>query len=336
MEDIVTDPETNNSKSPAYYAQHICEKNIYQKIQNYSQTNGNSNVENDIFDVLKEVSFFCENFQNLVYYNLHKILIINKYIKDIEPNIKKAIKHKDLKSIKFLIENNIYDINKFKDKDFLKYAQNSSLDIYNYLLQYFPTNTQSSIQKPTDYVNDIFKATQMGKLTSVQWLIEKEKVDKNKKDDDGKTLLICACENGDIEIALYLLSKGADSNAKDNYGNSVIHFASMNGLLQIVQCLIEKHKVNKDSKGSKDRTPLHYACEAGKYLIVEYLVSIGANIEAKDKLYGRTPLHFAALWNKKDIVELLISYGANKKAKDSKGQTPYNLSDKKEIQALLQ
>ena len=85
---------------------------------------------------------------------------------------------------------------------------------------------ESKIEKPTDYESDIFKACKEGKLTSVQWLFEKENEDKNKKADVNN-----------YELGVFK-------------GDTPIHIAVKNAYLPIVKYLIEKQDVDKDIKGS--------------------------------------------------------------------------------------
>ena len=63
------------------------------------------------------------------------------------------------------------------------------------------------IEKPTDYEPDIFKACKEGKLTSVQWLLEKENEDKIKKIDSNNTPIHIASQNGHLSIVQYLIEK---------------------------------------------------------------------------------------------------------------------------------
>ena len=173
-------------------------------------------------------------------------------------------------------------------------------------------NINKNLFKPKDLEPDIFKACKEGKLTSVEWLIEKENVDKNIKVD------------------------------KSDYKNSIwkddtpIHIASKNGHFPIVQYLIENQNVDIEIKGYDEWTPLHNACWRGHLPIVEYLISKGANIEAKDtKKNGWTPLFFASRYGKTDIVKYLVSKGANKNARDEDGRTPYDYADKYGIRNIL-
>ena len=89
--------------------------------------------------------------------------------------------------------------------------------------------------KMTFWKSDIFKACKEGKLTSIQWLIDKENVDKNLRVEDYKNDLL-----------------------KDD---TPIHIASKNDHLQIVHYLIQKQNIDKDIKGNGEYTLLHCACE---------------------------------------------------------------------------
>ena len=180
-----------------------------------------------------------------------------------------------------------------KEKEIKKLRQ----QILGGLTYEFPPITE----KPEDYESDIFKACKEGKLASVQWLIEKEKEDKNKRVEQNNNIL-------------------------DIYkGYTPIHIASKNGYLSIVQYLIEKQNVDKVIKGNYEYTPLHYACWKGFLPIIEYLLSKGADIEAKDEDEW-TPLHFASNYGKTDVVKYLVSQGANKNSKNKDEKTPYDLA----------
>ena len=162
------------------------------------------------------------------------------------------------------------------------------------------------LEKPKDYESDIFKACEEGKLSSVQWLIEIEKVDKNKIKNNG----------------LYLIFGRNDSP---------IHIASKHGHLPIVQYLIEKQNVDINIRGKYFWPPLTCACKWGHLPVVEYLVSKGADVNIKDW----SPLHVAAHNGHTDIVKYLISKGANINAKIANGKTPYDVAANDEIRNIL-
>ena len=164
---------------------------------------------------------------------------------------------------------------------------------------------------PPRLETNIFKATEEGKLESVQWLIEKENVDKNKR------------------------VQKEDNEDKYFYkGDTPIHIAAQNGRLSIVQYLIEKQNVDIEIKGQLEHTPLHYACENAQLSIAKYLISKGANLEARDAI-KRTPLHIASERNHLNLVKYLISIGADKDSIDVNGKTPYDSTKNDKIKRLF-
>ena len=138
------------------------------------------------------------------------------------------------------------------------------------------------IDKPKDFEPNIFRACKDGKLTSVQWLIEKEN------------------EN----VYQILMKKNGIDSFNIGEGDSPIHVAARNGHLQIVQYLIERQNVEKNTKGNLERTPLHYACLNDYLPIVQYLISKGANIALKDR-NGDAPFILAYKNKCEDIIEYI-------------------------------
>ena len=131
--------------------------------------------------------------------------------------------------------------------------------------------------KPQDFESNIFEACRDGKLTSVQWLIEKEHVDKNKR------------------VEFQIFEQGFLIN------DTPIHIATKFGHLPIVQYLIEEQNVDIDIKGSLGRTPLHYAIQIDHHMTIKYLFSKSANFNAKDDV-GESIMDYA---KKAGILSLL-------------------------------
>ena len=124
------------------------------------------------------------------------------------------------------------------------------------------------LKKPKDFEPDIFIAARDGKISSLEYLIEKEGVDMNiqaKKyyDDDiickGCNALHIACMCGNLEVVQYLLEKGADIESLSSNGSTPLYLASYNGNTEVVKYLISKG-ANKNFKNKYGSTPYLGAC----------------------------------------------------------------------------
>ena len=311
------------------------EEKLSKNIEELSKNENFFNLPLDnIFSVISKVDF------NLIEENDKTIVIIQNIIKNLinkhfeEKETILILQNLNIKTISFssyevilsileLIKNcpilvnlcNLYkERNKEVDIDYEYELQQKEQEIHQLQHEIKELNIKfvPITEKPNDYEPNIFKACKEDKLSSVQWLIEKENEDKNKKVQEYVK-----------ELEIYR-------------GDAPIHIASQNGHLKIVQYLIGRQNVDPDIKGNLEKTPLHYACIGGFLPIVEYLILKGANIEAKNKNdYSMTALHFASFIGQSDIVKYLISKGADKNAKTKTGQTPSDLAKNEEIRNML-
>jgi ankyrin repeat protein len=171
---------------------------------------------------------------------------------DLNEDLFKAVKAKDLSLVKSLIE---------------KGADVKAKDEYGWIILH-------STVVEGDF--EIFK-----------YLVSKG-ADINAKTSGNWTTLHYASDGGNFEIVKYLVSKGADVKAKNDDGFTVLHSAARGGNLEIVKYLVGKG-ANVNSKDNYYWTVLNSAHEGGNIEIFKYLVERGADINAKDN-YGRTIL----------------------------------------------
>lgn len=120
-----------------------------------------------------------------------------------------------------------------------------------------------------------------------------------------------ACDSGNIEMARFLIEKGADVNTKNDAGMTPL---MGNNNPDFVRLLIEKG-ADVNVKDVSGLTPLHMAQNSG---IAGFLIASGADVNARDEV-GSTPLHIA---DTIDMVRLLIEKGADINAKNNYGETP--------------
>lgn len=126
-------------------------------------------------------------------------------------------------------------------------------------------------------VNNIVKATQEGNLTLIRELVESGKVDPNKPDDENVYLLHWAAINNHVDIAEYLLSKGA--------------------------------KVDPIG-GDLKTTPLNWAISSGHFEMMTLLLKHGANLFVYDT-DGLSSIHIATLNKHVNIVSYLLAIGVD-------------------------
>jgi ankyrin repeat protein/beta-lactamase regulating signal transducer with metallopeptidase domain len=155
--------------------------------------------------------------------------------------------------------------------------------------------------------------------------------DVNAKDMAGLTPLHNSCEQGKRNMAELLIAEGADVNARDLAGRTPLHRMFIIGRdhMDVAELLIaEGANVNAKVTGTR-WTPLHYAVESGDARIVRLLSDNDADINAPTT-DGQTPLHIACECGHKDVVEMLVAKGADINAKDDKGQTALSLAKAQE------
>jgi len=143
--------------------------------------------------------------------------------------------------------------------------------------------------------------------------------DPNKKDKDGLTPLMRACESGDTDIVGILLEHNADTTEKTlKESRNCLHYAVSAGNIEIVTMIV-KHKNGAsllNSVDSQKRTPLHYS---EKYPdISNFLISNGADA-AKTDIDGKK-------YNEVDGGE--EEYEEEEEEEEKKGQNNNNKNNK--------
>ena len=141
-------------------------------------------------------------------------------------------------------------------------------------------------------------AAQSGRTSIVKYFIEIQKIPLESKDLEEKTPLHNA---GNVDIAKYLIEKGADIEAKDKDGNTPLN-------TRAIFCV-------------GDNIPAQPEIDIAKYLI-----DMGAQIETKN-FRGETPLHTAAECNFAQMVKYLIERGAQVNTINLRNETPFDLAD---------
>ena len=146
----------------------------------------------------------------------------------------------------------------------------------------------------------------------------------------GRTLLMDAASNGNLEKVKKAIKKGAKIDVQNKKGQTALMFAAREGHLEIVKYLVEMER-NPDAKEGKipvikqtddeGKTPLIYAVECtvpslkrkestSALTTVQFLLQNGADANETDK-FGKTALIYAIESETYDGTKDLIEAGAN-------------------------
>jgi len=166
-------------------------------------------------------------------------------------------------------------------------------------------------------------ASQQGYKGIVKLLI-KNGADINIQGFDGKSNLIIALENKNEDMAKLLIKNGIDVNIQDNNKFTALMIASNNANKDIVQLLIEK-RANINLQDIDGSTALMDASQTFDIETVELLIKSGADVNIQTN-EGKTALMVASLTGYKPIVKLLITNGANIHLKTTDGATAFTFS----------
>lgn len=140
--------------------------------------------------------------------------------------------------------------------------------------------------------------------------------------------LFKACEEGDVALALQLVSYGADVNEiffMPEYGAhlTALYVATLKGNEAIVDMLLNTGIVDVDAITDCDNTTaLHSACTHNHLVIVKLLIEKGhADVNKESDILG-TPLHCACESGNAQIAGYLLDHGADVNATHPDGSSP--------------
>lgn len=121
-------------------------------------------------------------------------------------------------------------------------------------------------------------------------------------DGDARTSLIHAVAYNNINLLVWLIDHGANLDHQDRIGYTALHFAGQNKLVEIAQYLLEKG-ANPNLQDIHGNSPLWTAVfnsmdEKG---VVNLLLRYGANVDIKNN-YDRTPRDLYRTIYSKDLT----------------------------------
>lgn len=152
---------------------------------------------------------------------------------------------------------------------------------------------------------DLSEAVVVGDLDTVRQIVEEAPDLLDSFSNDGFTPLGFASFFSRVEIASFLLSRGASPHIPSRNSFSVfpLHSAVAANCAEIVEMLLA-NGASPNVKQQKDITPLHSAAHNGNVEIARLLIRHGADTGAVSA-DGKTVLDMAVESNASEIIELL-------------------------------
>ena len=146
-------------------------------------------------------------------------------------------------------------------------------------------------------------------------------------DEQGRSRLHWAAQDGDTVLVLRLLRGGASAEATDADGVTPLQLAALEGHVGVCSALIGEGRAAAGAADAHRRTPLHFAAEEGHAAVVTLLVTHGSPVSAAD-CDGMTPLHLAAEKRHAHVAARLLDHRASTSAATAKHATPLHLASR--------
>ncbi len=156
----------------------------------------------------------------------------------------------------------------------------------------------------------LLAAASRGDVKKVEEVFESGAFISAKNKATGMNALMYACKNGHIEVARFLIEKGAKLDATDKNGRTALMYAASSGKVNITKLLIETKSDIVSAEDSEKNSTLMYAVDSKNIEMVRFIISKGANINRGNN-YDNTPLNKSIYLKKPDIAKLLIENGAD-------------------------
>lgn len=142
----------------------------------------------------------------------------------------------------------------------------------------------------------------------------------------GRSPLMTAILNADLERMDALIAGGADLELTDHSGNRAIHYAAGQMDASIMEHLIKAH-ADINAKGNLGKTAVMEAARVGNLEVVKLLCNSKADLSAVSK-QKRTAVMYAAMapLGATPIIDTLIAHGAELTAFSDVAETPLLLA----------
>lgn len=192
----------------------------------------------------------------------------------------------------------------------LAHAKNEKGQSAVLMAMYTGRNEIRDLLLAREAVLELHEAAAAGQLARVKQLVDEDPELAKSLSPDGFPVFALPAVFGHLEVAEYLLGKGADVNAvaTNGTGYNALTGAVASGHTSIVAWLLA-NGADPNYRYGAGYSPLLTAAANGHLGIVSLLLASGADLHAKAN-DGKTALRFAQERGHADVTEVLRSHGA--------------------------
>ena len=163
--------------------------------------------------------------------------------------------------------------------------------------------------------------------------------DINTIDKDGRTALMLAYRQENVEAISLLLNAGADPNIADGEGATCIHHAVVRGCSKETLQIIIEYGADVNAINKKSSTALMIACQKGNVEAINVLLNAGADINIRNA-NGATALMLACIMRCEDAINVHLNAEADPNIVNISGDTCLHAAvrehcSKKVLQGLI-
>jgi ankyrin repeat protein len=113
-----------------------------------------------------------------------------------------------------------------------------------------------------------------GDLKTCEYLVEVKHANVNCENNDRDNPLIMAAFQGQLEVVVWLMTKGANVNWQNENGVNAMMMAARWGRMEVVRALVEQGHADCNLKDSQGQTALDKAKKGDKTAVIEYLTHL--------------------------------------------------------------